>query len=79
MAWHRHRPLARQDVDSVGQTVRGQALRRQRQDAAEVRVSEAARRVRQDCRVAEELCRRIHRRGRNRLSRGGVRRLEDIA
>ena len=79
MAWHRHRPPARQDVDSVGQTVRGQALRRQCQDAAEVRVSEAARRVREDCRVAEELRSRLYRRGRNRLGRGGVRGAEDIA
>ena len=79
MARNRHRPSARQDVDSVSQTVQRQTLRRLRQDAKQMRVPEAARRVRQDCRVAEGIRGRIHRRGRNRLSRSGVRRLEDIA
>ena len=79
VARNRHRPSARQDVDSVRKTVQRQALRRLRQDAAEMRVPEAAGRVRQDCRVAEGIRGRIHRRGRNRFRRSGVRWLEDIA
>ena len=79
LARNRHRPSARQDVDSVGQTVRGQTVRRLRQDAKQMRIPEAAGRVREDRIDSEELRSRIHRRGRNRLGRGGVRRLEDIA
>ena len=79
MARNRYRPSAREDVDSVGQTVRGQTVRRLRQDAKQMRVPEAAGRVRQDCRVAEGIRGRIHRRRRNRLCRGGVRKPEDIA
>ena len=79
MARNRHRPLARQDVDSVRQTVRGQALRRLRQDVKQMRVPEAAGRVRQDCRVAEGVRSGIHRRRRHRLGRSGVCRSEDIA
>ena len=79
MARNRHWPLARQDVDSVRQTVRGQALRRLRKDAKQMRVPEAAGRVREDCRVAEGIRSRIHRRGRHRLSCSRVCRLEDIA
>lgn len=79
VARNRHRPSARQDLHSVCQTVQRQALRRLRQDAAEVRVLEAAGRVRQDRRAAEGIRRGIHRRGRNRIGGGGVRRPEDIA
>ena len=79
VARNRHRPPARQDLHSVRQTVRGKTVRRLRQDAKQMRVPEAAGRVRQDCRVAEGIRRRIHRRGRNRLGRSRVRGLEDIA
>ena len=79
VARNRHRPSARQDIHSFGKAVRGQAVRRLRQDAAEMRVPEAAGRVRQDCRAAEGIRGRIHRRWRNRFRRSGVRRLEDIA
>ena len=79
VARNRHRPTARQDLHSVRKTVQRQALRRPRQDAKQMRVPEAAGRVRQDCRVAEELRSGIHRRRRNRLCRSGVRGPEDIA
>ena len=79
VARNRHRPSARQDIDSVRQTVRGKTVRRLRQDAAEVRILEAAGRVRQDCHVAEGIRGRIHRRGRNRIGGGRVRKPEDIA
>ena len=79
VARNRHRPSARQDLHSLGKAVRGKTVRRLRQDAAEVRVPEAAGRVRQDCRVAEGIRSGIHRRGRNRLGGGRVRKLEDIA
>ena len=79
VARNRHRPLARQNIDSLGQTVRGKTVRRLRQDAKQMRVLEAAGRVRQDCRVAEGIRRGIHRRGRNRFRRSRVRKPEDIA
>lgn len=79
MARNRHRPSARQDLDSFGQTVQRQTLRRLCQDAEQMRVPEAAGRVRQDRRAAEELRSGIHRRRRNRLCCSGVRRPEDIA
>ena len=79
VARNRHRPSARQDLHSVRKTVQRQAVRRLRQDAAEVRVLEAAGRVRQNRRVAEGIRRGIHRRGRNRIGGGRVRKPEDIA
>ena len=79
VARNRHRPSARQDIDSFGKAVRGKTVCRLRQDAAEVRIPEAAGRVRQDCRVAEGIRRGIHRRGRNRIGGGRVRKPEDIA